>query len=115
VTVAVETPAPNGKPSRQVRRARQRRGAELPLAAPELITLRPLQERAVSAVRAALRRVKRVLLVAPTGFGKTATSARFCIKRIADRGKRALFLVHRREIVRDTAKRLRGPACGARS
>jgi DNA repair protein RadD len=70
------------------------------------IILRPLQERAISAVRAALRRVKRVLLVAPTGFGKTATSA-VLIKRIADRGKRALFLVHRREIVRDTAKRLR--------
>lgn len=72
--------------------------------------LRPYQEAAIARVRAAMRRTKRVVLVAPTGFGKTATAARL-IETAVERKRRVLFLVHRREIVMDTAKRL-GSACG---
>ena len=75
--------------------------------------LRAYQLRAVEAVRDAFGRVKRVLLVLPTGGGKTHTAAAL-IARAHARGRRCLFLVHRREIVRDTACRLQaaGIPCG---
>lgn len=75
--------------------------------------LRAYQLRAVEAVRDAFGRVKRVLLVLPTGAGKTHTAAAL-IARAHARGRRCLFLVHRREIVRDTACRLQaaGIPCG---
>lgn len=69
------------------------------------IILRPVQERAIDAVRMSMRRVRRVLLCAPTGFGKTAAASEL-IRRSVSRGRRVLFIVHRREIVRDTARRL---------
>lgn len=76
-------------------------------------TLRGYQLRAVEAVRDAFGRVKRVLLVLPTGAGKTHTAAEL-IARAHRKGRRVLFLVHRREIVRDTARRLQaaGIPCG---
>lgn len=70
-----------------------------------MIVLRPHQERSIASVRAAFRRVKRVLLVAPTGFGKTATASTLIAWAVA-KGRRVLFLVHRREIVLDTYRRL---------
>lgn len=75
--------------------------------------LRPVQLRAVDQLRDAFGRVRRVLLVAPTGFGKTACAAEL-MHRAHRRGRRVLFLVHRREIVKDTARRLRkrGVPCG---
>lgn len=75
--------------------------------------LRVYQLRAVEAVRDAFGRVKRVLLVLPTGAGKTHTAAAL-IARAHARGRRCLFLVHRREIVMDTARRLTaaGIPCG---
>lgn len=77
------------------------------------MSLRPYQLRAVTAVRDAFGRVRRVLLVLPTGAGKTHTAAEL-IARAHRKGRRVLFLVHRREIVRDTARRLRalGIPCG---
>ena len=69
--------------------------------------LRPHQTRAIDDVREAFRRHRRVLLVAPTAFGKTATSAQLIAWAVA-RGRRVLFLVHRREIVLDTHRRLPG-------
>lgn len=77
------------------------------------MSLRPYQERAVAEVLAAYRDVRRVLLVAPTAFGKTATAAEL-IRRAVARGRRVLFLVHRREIVLDTHRRLgaAGVPCG---
>lgn len=77
------------------------------------IELRPYQQRAIDAVRDAYRRTRRVLLVAPTGFGKTATASALIAWAVA-RGRRVLFLVHRREIVLDTARRLgaAGVPCG---
>jgi superfamily II DNA or RNA helicase len=47
-----------------------------------------------------------VLLVGATGFGKTATASAIMASAVA-RGKRCAFVVHRREIVLDTARRLR--------
>jgi superfamily II DNA or RNA helicase len=54
-----------------------------------------------------------VLLVLPTGAGKTATASQLIAWAVA-RGRRCLFLVHRREIVLDTHRRLvaAGVACG---
>lgn len=77
------------------------------------MSLRPQQERAIAEVRAAFRRCRRVLLVAPTAFGKTATAAQIIAWAVA-RGRRVLFLVHLREVVLDTARRLAsaGIACG---
>lgn len=78
-----------------------------------MIELRPYQQRAIADVRAAYRRTKRVLLVAPTGFGKTATASALITWAVA-KGRRVVFAVHRREIVRDTLRRLEGAGvpCG---
>jgi len=69
--------------------------------------LRDYQERAIAAVREHYRSGrKRVLLVMATGGGKTATASALLAASVA-RGKRCVFVVHRREIVLDTARRLR--------
>jgi len=70
------------------------------------ITLRPFQERAVEGIRARLREgARRVLLVAPTGAGK-GTVATHIIQSAGSRGKSVLFLVNRRELVKDLSRRL---------
>lgn len=58
-------------------------------------------------------RAKRVLLVMPTGAGKTHTASEL-IRSAVGKGKRVLFTVHRREIVNDTARRVvaAGIPCG---
>jgi superfamily II DNA or RNA helicase len=76
--------------------------------------LRDYQVRAIDLVRGEYRRGRRaVLLVLPTGAGKTATASQLIAWAVA-RGRRCLFLVHRREIVLDTHRRLvaAGVACG---
>lgn len=76
--------------------------------------LRDYQIRAIDLVRGEYRRGRRaVLLVLPTGAGKTATASQLIAWAVA-RGRRCLFLVHRREIVLDTHRRLvaAGVACG---
>lgn len=71
-----------------------------------MIKLRPHQQRTIDAVRAAFgRKVKRVVIVAPTGFGKTATASTLIVWAVAKK-RRVLFVVHRKEIVRDTHRRL---------
>lgn len=72
-----------------------------------MISLRPHQTRAVDACRGEFEAGARsVLLVAPTAFGKTA-AASVLIHRSVAAGNRVLFAVHRKEIVRDTVRRLR--------
>jgi superfamily II DNA or RNA helicase len=76
--------------------------------------LRDYQTRAIDLVRAEYRRGRKaVLLVLPTGAGKTATASQLIAWAVA-RGRRCLFVVHRREIVLDTARRLAaaGVPCG---
>ncbi len=48
---------------------------------------------------------KRILLVAPTGSGKTVIAASF-MRRETERRQRILFLAHRRELVRQAAAKL---------
>ena len=70
------------------------------------ITLRPRQSQAVADLRQAYAAGYRApILVAATGFGKTATATeivRLCISR----GRRVWFLAHLREILDDTSARL---------
>ena len=73
-----------------------------------MITLRDYQEKAVSDIRNAFFMAARsVLLVAPTGAGKTVILSKIC-EGVRDKQKRALILVHRRELVVQTARTLEG-------
>lgn len=70
------------------------------------LTLRTYQHRAISDLRLAFRDGARApLLVAPTGMGKTVIMAEI-MRTLADRGRSALVLVHRRELVAQTAAKL---------
>lgn len=72
--------------------------------------LRPYQVRAVAEVRAEYARGRRaVVLVLPTGAGKTIVAAYACREHVA-RGGRVVFLTHTRELRRQTVERFR--ACG---
>lgn len=69
-------------------------------------TLRPYQIEAIErtlALFGAGRR--RVLVVAPTGAGKTVLAAEF-IRRMRQRGERALFLAAGRELIEQTSRKL---------
>jgi superfamily II DNA or RNA helicase len=71
-----------------------------------MIKLRPLQQKAVDDLRQAYANGARApILVAPTGFGKTATATEIVRLTIA-RGRSVWFLAHLREILDDTASRL---------
>ena len=70
------------------------------------LTLRPRQLQAVADLRNAYAFGYRApILVAPTGFGKTATATEIVRLTIA-RGRSVWFLAHLREILDDTAARL---------
>ena len=74
-------------------------------AAPTL-TLRPRQHQALADLRQAYATGSRApILVAPTGFGKTATAAEIVRQAVA-KGKRVWFLAHLKEILDDTSARL---------
>lgn len=69
-------------------------------------TLRPYQSRALDGCRASIARGhKRVLLVAPTGSGKT-TIASAIIQGAVAKGRRVLFLAHRKELISQCVTRL---------
>lgn len=71
-----------------------------------MITLFPDQEIAIEQLRDLTRQgKKRILLQAPTGWGK-GTLASFMILGAVQRGWSVLFLVNRRELVRDLSRRL---------
>ena len=64
-----------------------------------MLTLRPYQTNLVAQTRALLaQRVRRVLIQSPTGSGKTCLVAHM-LAGAASKGKRAWFLVHRKELL----------------
>lgn len=68
--------------------------------------LRPYQEAAIEGIRAKVREgKKRVVLVAPTGSGKTTIAASIIESAIA-KGSRCLFLTHRKELIEQASARL---------
>ena len=70
------------------------------------LTLRPRQGKALCDVQHAYRQGFRApILVAPTGFGKTATATEI-VRRAVAKGKCVWFLAHLEEILDDTAERL---------
>jgi superfamily II DNA or RNA helicase len=69
--------------------------------------LRDYQQQAIDDLRAAYRNGARApLLVGPTGMGKTVIIAAI-LQGIAARGRSAMVLVHRRELIAQTADKLR--------
>ena len=70
------------------------------------LTLRPRQSQAVEDLRQSYATGARApILVAPTGFGKTATATEI-VRLTVSRGRSVWFLAHLREILDDTAERL---------
>lgn len=68
--------------------------------------LRPYQQQAIADLRAAFRAGARSpLLVAPTGAGKTVIIAAV-LQGVASRGRSAIVLVHRRELIAQTSAKL---------
>ncbi|MFO1163033.1 MAG: DEAD/DEAH box helicase [Reyranellaceae bacterium] len=69
-------------------------------------SLRPYQHAVIQQVSAEIEAGRRrILLVAPTGSGKTVIGARLAGEACA-RGQRVVFLVHRRELVQQTSQKL---------
>lgn len=71
-----------------------------------MITLRPYQSRAINEARKQIVEGKRsILIVAPTGSGKTATASAIVKGRI-DKGGRVAWFAHRDELVSQAARTL---------
>lgn len=68
-------------------------------------SLRPYQSQAIAEARDALRVHHRVLIVAPTGAGKTTIAAEI-IRRAVERGGVVWFLAHRKELIDQASARL---------
>lgn len=78
-----------------------------------MLTLRPYQLALIEGIRAQWHR-SRILVVAPTGSGKTALMAHIFANATA-KGKRCWFLNHRRELIRQSVETLEDSAgihCG---
>ena len=70
------------------------------------VRLRPYQQEAVEAIRTRVRSgVRRIVVVAPTGSGKTTVAA-YIIAKAVERGSRTLFMAHRRELIGQAYNRL---------
>jgi superfamily II DNA or RNA helicase len=70
------------------------------------LQLRPYQQQAIADLRAAFRDGARApLLVGPTGMGKTVIIAAV-LQGVAARGRSAIVLVHRRELIAQTSAKL---------
>src|SRR5262245_50976063 len=77
-----------------------------PLTAQHRPTLRPYQRDVIARTAAEIEAGKRhPLVVAPTGSGKTVIAAKIVADAI-QAGVRALFLVHRRELVKQSSAKL---------
>lgn len=78
------------------------------LAARLLAALRTYQRKALQDLRDAYRRGARaILLVLPTGGGKTITACALAAGHLTKGGRRVLVVVHRVELARQTVERLR--------
>jgi superfamily II DNA or RNA helicase len=72
-----------------------------------IITFRPYQEAAIQSARDRIARgVRRILLNSPTGSGKTVIAGGI-VQRAVAKGRRVLFLAHRRELIDQTVNKLR--------
>jgi DNA repair protein RadD len=69
------------------------------------LRLHPFQQDAVAAIERDLGRGGKVLLVAPTGSGKTVIASEVIRHKVAQYGA-VLFLAHRREIIQQTSDKL---------
>lgn len=70
-------------------------------------SLRPYQSRAIELLRESYRQGhKRVVLVSPTGSGKTVIAMAIVELAAVKNGGRVLFIAHRREIIDQTSKKL---------
>lgn len=68
------------------------------------VSLRPYQVESIDRIRSAIRDGKRrVLLVVPTGGGKTLTAASMLAGALS-RGKRSVFAAHRKELIDQTVR-----------
>ena len=79
-----------------------------------MLTLRPYQKKAVSDTYQLIRSQRRkILLVAPTGSGKTIMSSRV-VKDAVSRQRRLLFVVHRKILIDQTYNKFQkfGLECG---
>ena len=66
--------------------------------------LRPYQNEIISDTRLSMRQgCKKNLIVSPTGSGKTALTAEM-LKTASRKGKRCWFIVHRRELIKQSVK-----------
>lgn len=65
------------------------------------VTLRPYQEKLIAETRQALKVHRKVVVVSPTGSGKTNLSG-FMMKGAAERDVSSMFIVHRKELVEQT-------------
>lgn len=69
-----------------------------------VVNLRPYQSDLISKTRALmLQGCKSILLQSPTGSGKTLLTA-FMLKSCVERGQRAWFVVHRRELIKQSIR-----------
>ena len=69
------------------------------------MNLRPYQEQAVAAVLSKWETARRLLLVLPTGTGKTIVFAKLAEQMVMS-GRRVLILAHRDELIRQAADKL---------
>jgi superfamily II DNA or RNA helicase len=70
------------------------------------LTLRDYQHRALDDLRDQLRAARRrILLLAPTGSGKTVIASSI-VHGAQDRGRRVLFLAHRKELIDQCSRKL---------
>ena len=68
--------------------------------------LRLYQKKSIQDIRNAFIKTKRkILLVAPTGSGKTVVASEM-IRRVVQGGKSCLFVAHRRELIMQCSNKL---------
>jgi DNA repair protein RadD len=77
----------------------------------ERLSLRPYQADVIARFQAALAAgSRRVLIVAPTGAGKTILAVAIILDAL-NQGKRVQFLAHRRELIVQASRKLYAAGC----